>query len=126
MVLLSIKYSLKCCLVILSMSERLLVAQHKYTRNVVRKNAWNCSSDLTAPCFQFKTLSICQVCGQILQSALSNVTAPTLPQSMESTESLERGQGFPVVLAKGNEGSLGGNMISSDGSKEWKKARMNP
>lgn len=44
----------------------------------------------------------------------------------EQKKSLERGQGFPVVLAKPNEGSLGMNTISFDGSKEWRKAEMNP
>lgn len=123
-VLLSIKYSLKWQSHETVQPERLLAAQHKCTRTVVRKNVWNCSSNLIAPSFQFKSLSIFQVCGQTLQPALSNVTAATLPWSMESKKSLERGQGFPVVLAKLNEGSLEGNTISSDGSKEWRKAKM--
>lgn len=44
----------------------------------------------------------------------------------EQKKSLERGQGFPVMLAKPNEGRIGGNTISSDGNKEWRKAKMNP
>lgn len=83
-----IKYSLKCCVMMLSKPERLLVAQHKYTRTVVHKNVWNCSSDLTPLSFQFKDLSISQICGQSLQPALSNTTAATLPQSMESKKTL--------------------------------------
>lgn len=62
-----------------SQPERLLVAQHKYTRTEVHKKVWNCTADLTAPYFQLKNLSIYQVCGQTLQPALSNVTAATLP-----------------------------------------------
>lgn len=70
-VLLSIKYSLKWQSHETVQPERLLAAQHKCTRTVVCKNVWNCSSNLIAPSFQFKSLSIFQVCGQTLQLALA-------------------------------------------------------
>lgn len=105
-----------------SCPERLLVAQHKYTRTAVHKKVWNSTADLIAPSFQLKNLSICQVCGRTLQPALSNVTAATLPQSRESKKKLGDRSRFLSGVGKGEGGRP---VISSDGSKEWGKGKMN-